>query len=311
EAHAKKLNSFSEPVSRDFELIGSANAEKTFEGVKRIKDSVHLLGHVLHELRQRSAQIGKIVIVLEQVSKQSKLLALNLAITVSRGGDQKIESGDIINEIKKLGDRTAESTNEISELTSKVQLKVPKSFYASQIHFASIENGIQLSSESENGSKRIVENTDKMQVNSQKFEIARSEQVVQIRQMNLALEQINNMFHIISSSTGQQEKESELIFHFALEIKESARMVQKLLRGYCKGSIQMKEVVENADDGAKQISRPIEERKQDTDYNSDSMEEIDRASHETVQLAQDLDRLVPLLVQQVNVLKSEIERYKI
>lgn len=104
----------------------SHKSEMAVKGLTSLDNAFDNITEYIKTLESDSSAINPIVDVISTIAEQTNLLALNAAIEAARAGDHGRGFAVVADEVRSLATRTQESTQEISNLISKLDGSVAK-----------------------------------------------------------------------------------------------------------------------------------------------------------------------------------------
>jgi methyl-accepting chemotaxis protein len=107
------------------------------------------------ELHSSSMKINEIVSLINDISDQTNLLALNAAIEAARAGEQGRGFAVVADEVRKLAERTTKATEEISIMIHAVQEQTGKAVDGMRTGATQVENGVILVQNAQNALQEI------------------------------------------------------------------------------------------------------------------------------------------------------------
>jgi len=142
---------------------GADVVNKSVAETKTIADTVNQSARVMQTLGATSSQIGEIVAVINDIADQTNLLALNAAIEAARAGEQGRGFAVVADEVRKLAERTAKATSEISTMIGAIQGEVGNAVESMNNTNKQVEIGLQYSVEAGSQLESIVKSVNTLQ----------------------------------------------------------------------------------------------------------------------------------------------------
>ncbi|WP_373959829.1 methyl-accepting chemotaxis protein [Vibrio gigantis] len=175
--------------------IGQKSVSVTSESIEHMNKQLDDTTEIINQLAQDANSIDTVLDVINSVSEQTNLLALNAAIEAARAGEQGRGFAVVADEVRTLASRSQTSTEEIRGIIEKLQQRTQQAVTA-------IETSTTLG-------------------NNCQIEASNSEQ--QLSSISQSVDEMNAMNMQIASATGQQSNVINEISPHISGISEIAR----------------------------------------------------------------------------------------
>ncbi|MBF0328047.1 MAG: methyl-accepting chemotaxis protein [Nitrospirae bacterium] len=219
------------------EISGSANdtldsahngevvVNKTITEVQDIAKTVSDLSAVMVSLGDRSKQIGEIVGVIKDIADQTNLLALNAAIEAARAGEQGRGFAVVADEVRKLAERTAKATSEISNMIGAIQTEVEQALGSMEQASDKVMAGVDEASKAGEALHTIVASIEGLKTMIHQIASATEE-------MSTVSETISHDIETIASVSNETSAGSNQIAQSSSDLARLASDLQKIVAGF-------------------------------------------------------------------------------
>jgi len=125
---------------------GGELVQRVVAEMGEISSAVTASANAVEELGRRSDEISSIVEVIKEIADQTNLLALNAAIEAARAGEQGRGFAVVADEVRKLAERTGNSTQQIAGMIASIQTETRSAVEAMKSGVRKVEAGVDLTS---------------------------------------------------------------------------------------------------------------------------------------------------------------------
>ena len=215
----EELNSTATHIAKNAENVARL-AGDTLAGVQEINIKVNDTARKVLTLGEKSQSIGNITKLIDDIADQTNLLALNAAIEAARAGEVGRGFAVVAQEVRKLAERSSESTEEIRQLINEIQGETNSTIMSIEGSTKWVKKGLEMIEETAKSAKEI-----SIATQQQKFA---SEQVVQaMREIDSVTKQFVSSTRQTATSVAQLSTLSEDLKSAIADIKLEAEEVGK------------------------------------------------------------------------------------
>ncbi|OPH60315.1 hypothetical protein BC351_17610 [Paenibacillus ferrarius] len=204
-----------------------------------VSSTVGDLSGVIHQLGDRSQQIGQIVEAIREISAQTNLLALNASIEAARAGENGRGFAVVASEIRKLAERSNDSAAQVAELIEDIQNDIQYAVGSMQKGEHEVEASVAAIRETGEAFTRILQATRSVVMQVEETSAAAEQMSASSQEISAALQEMEQVSsntagaaQIVSAATEEQLASMEEIALSAQKLSQMSDQMKQLINNF-------------------------------------------------------------------------------
>lgn len=206
--------------SREEARMGMETMDKATTGLNRASTAIQSSAEIIDVLGRRADSIGKIIEVIDDLAEQTNLLALNAAIEAARAGEHGLGFAVVAEEVRKLAEKSTQSTKEISELIQGIQKEAREAVDNMEKSTSMVQDGLVLNKDLSLALDKISDVVSEVYKYSQEIGAATMEQSSGSSQIAKATNRLTEITQEINSSVEEQASGAQAVVRAMERMRE-------------------------------------------------------------------------------------------
>ena len=264
--NAEEAMHLAQQVRRESTEMGVASVRSALQGMERLEENILALTETVNRLGGKSVEIGKIVTVIDEITTQTRLLALNASIIAAQAGEHGKGFAVVAEEIRALADRTSLSTREIGEVISSVQQESLASVARAQEGEEAVKTGKALVARVSDNLETITGSAELSAVKAAEILAAASAEAEVVTTMARAVDDLSGQIAQIAREVQTQQQGNSQIQKALADFMTMAAQIKGAANDQQLAGESIAAAAQQVADLARQIAVTIAEQKASTDH---------------------------------------------
>ncbi len=306
--NARQTQSLSERTSKEAEE-GASSVQKTVRGIEQIHTRFQGLEAIIEDLSLRSASIGEVIKVIEEVVEKANLLALNAAIIAAQAGDHGRSFAVVASEVQNLAQRTSGSASEISSQIKSVQTGIADAVEAMAEGRRFVEDGLRLATNAGSRLGTIGESARDSAARVSEIVEAAAGQAQDIDKVEVAMSKLRDIATQVKRATQEQSHATEGITRGVAGMSELAKDVKMAAQSQRKECARINTLVETVANEIKQIHEATQDQRAQGDQIIEALHIFREVSRQNAESRCEMEGSLKELSEHSAQLAQEVGRF--
>lgn len=204
---------------------GKTTVNSTLAEIGNLAKNLENSVDIIKSLEKNSTDIGSVIVVIQNISEQTNLLALNAAIEAARAGEQGRGFAVVADEVRSLAQRTQESTTEIQDMVQRLQSGTVEAVSAMENSYQQAQQTVSQSEATGLALDQIHHTINEISSMNMQVAAAVEQQASVADDIARNVEEINSGFEETTAGADQTSEASN-------QVTELASQLQQLVSGF-------------------------------------------------------------------------------
>ncbi len=222
-AHNAESTAYSTDTVVSHAQTSRENMVITSNTISEVSDNIAIADKLVTELKSGVDEISAVVHVINDVSEQTNLLALNAAIEAARAGEQGRGFAVVADEVRSLASRTQKSTAEVQSTIDALIQQTENTAKSMQSSHRKVEDSVIKAEETQNQLSLMVE--ELMTSSDRVSQIAAASE-----QQGTVAQEVNHNVSSIHLSANEVKQASQMLAEESQSMAEASEVLKDQLR---------------------------------------------------------------------------------
>lgn len=203
--------------NRDNTKQAAVLAKQSKEYANKSNSEMHKMMDAMEDLKKSSAEISKIIKVIDEIAFQTNILSLNAAVEAARAGDAGKGFAVVAEEVRSLAQRSAQAAKETATI---IESNITMS-----------EQGVHIARDVQGSIAEIDEQSKKVSELLDEISVATDEQAQGISQINQAVSQMEAVMASNAATAEESSAASKALYAQTINMNEIIDDLNKVVNG--------------------------------------------------------------------------------